>query len=120
MVNVNKTFVLLTAIAYTVFLTVVSLITIGDIPDLGTDFNDKIYHFLAYFILAFIWITYAKNEKSIRIAFVLLIVFGILLEIIQHKINIARMYDVYDLIANCLGVVIGTLFAYKFTVVKLK
>lgn len=118
---VNKTLVFLIALAYTVFLTIISLVSLENTPDLGSAIDDKIYHFIAYFIFAFLWITYYKHKKTkIKLVFLLLMAFGVILELSQHKINPMRIYDIYDLLANCLGIVIGTLFAYKLTVVKLK
>ena len=120
---VSKTLFGITTIAYTIFLVVVSLINISGVPSLGSDFDDKIYHFLAYFLFAYLWTTYLKPSKKknkLLIVFICLIMFGIILELIQHIINPNRVYDTYDLIANCLGVLIGTLLAKKYTIITLK
>jgi VanZ family protein len=46
--------------------------------------------------------------------------FAIFLELIQHQINPNRTFDVIDLLANCIGVVVGTLIAVKQSILKLK
>jgi VanZ family protein len=120
---VVKRLLLLVAIAYTIFLTIVSLVNLNGVPSIGSSFDDKIYHFIAYSGLAFLWISYYKpNQKNgiLVIVFFCAIVFGILLESIQHQINSKRTYDIYDMLANCLGVVFGTLIAYKQNIFKLK
>jgi len=111
------------AIIYTIWLTIVSLISLSSVPSLGSSFDDKIYHFIAYFILAFLWVTYFKPTKKrqiILIVFVCNILFGAILELVQHQLNSNRTYDNLDLLANCLGVIIGTIIAFRIDVFKLK
>ncbi|MGB1231209.1 MAG: VanZ family protein [Winogradskyella sp.] len=109
------------AILYSVVLVIASLISINDVPKLGFSFDDKIYHFVAYFGLAFLWITYSKtltNKK--HLVFISVLLYAVLLEVLQHKINPNRTYDTYDLLANCVGVIIGTLVASRLNILKLK
>ena len=118
-----KKLLLVVAIAYTIWLTVVSLITLKGVPSLGSSFDDKIYHFLAYFIFAFLWITYFKlfqKKYSVYLVFSFTLLFGIILELVQHQLNPNRTYDTYDLMANCLGVLFGTLIAKQYDIYKLK
>ena len=118
-----KKLLLLAAIAYTILLVMVSLIDLKGVPDLGSSFDDKIYHFLAYFVLAILWITYSKqlkNRVKLYQVFLGMIVFGVVLELIQHQLNPNRTYDTLDLLANCLGVVVGTLIAARIDIIKLK
>ncbi len=107
-----KTKVIVIAVLYTAALTVVSLININNIPTAGFSFEDKVYHFVAYLILGFLW-TYAFSNdamgKSIKVAFILALIYGIVIEVLQEKINPMRTYDTFDLIANCLGVIAGAL-----------
>jgi VanZ family protein len=111
------------AIVYTISLVIASLVNLKKIPSLGSSFDDKIYHFMAYVGLAFLWTIYFKSstKKHIKaIVFTSVVLFGVILELIQHKLNPNRTYDNYDLLANCLGVIIGTLIVYKFNIIKLK
>ena len=78
---------------------------------------------MAYIVLAFLWITYVKfdtKSSSLVYTFIAVILFGVILELIQHQINSNRTYDTFDLMANCTGVVFGTLIAIKFNILKLK
>jgi VanZ family protein len=111
------------AIVYTIVLTVASLINIDGVPKIGFSFDDKIYHFLAYVIFALLWVTYIKNHpkiNSVHITTIVLIIFGIILELVQHRFNPNRTYDNLDLLANCLGVVVGMLIAVRIDIIKLK
>jgi VanZ family protein len=119
---VVKKLLLLVAITFTIWLTVVSLINLDGVPSLGSSFDDKIYHFFAYALLAFLWVTYFKSspkKNSVLIVFLVTFSFGVLLELIQHQLNQNRTYDIFDLMANCLGVIFGTLIALKINIYKL-
>ncbi|WP_299364882.1 VanZ family protein [Winogradskyella sp.] len=118
-----KKLLLLVAIVYTILLVVVSLVNLRGVPSLGSSFDDKIYHFLAYFVLAVLWITFFKQKNKkfrLLVVFASIILFGIFLELVQHQLNSNRTYDTYDLIANCLGVLVGTLIAARLDIIKLK
>lgn len=111
------------AMVYTVVLVIASVVNLNNVPSLGSSFDDKIYHFIAYLVLAFLWTTYFKpshKRHTNTIVFVSVIAFGVVLELIQHQLNPNRTYDVYDLMANCLGVLFGTLIVHKFNIIKLK
>lgn len=119
---VVKKLLLLVAVIYTIWLAIISLINLNNVPSLGSSFDDKIYHLLAYLVLAFLWISYFKpsqKKEKFLIVFVCMILFGVVLELIQHQLNPNRTYDNYDLIANCLGVTIGTLIALRLNIFKL-
>lgn len=118
-----KILVFLVAIIYTIVLIIVSLVNLDGVPSLGSSFDDKIYHLIAYLGLAFLWITYYKpNTKNYTLVtvFFCLISFGLILEILQNQINPNRTYDTYDILANCFGVILGTLIANKLNIFKLK
>ncbi len=118
-----KNLLLVVAISYTIALIVLSLINIPDIPDLGSTFDDKILHFVAYFILAIIWITYVKplqSKATYNKVLIATVALGTLLEVLQLVLNPNRSFDVLDMLANALGAFIGTLIAIRFTLLKLK
>jgi len=120
---VLRNLLLLVAIVYTIALVTASLINLSGVPSLGSSFDDKIYHFLAYVALAFLWITYfkpRKKKKSLVIIFLVIIMFGVVLELVQHQLNPNRTYDTYDLMANCLGVIFGAIIADRINIYKLK
>lgn len=104
--------ILLVAITYSTVLGIISLTSVKGIPDLGVSFADKIYHFLAYAMLSYLWFAvlfyrFTINRlKAISYAAFISIVFGIIIEVLQGGITASRISDVYDGIANTLGVLI--------------
>ena len=114
-----KTFWWGASIAYTIFLTVVSLISLGDLPELGSDFDDKLYHLGAYIVLGFLWAWVAqttRKKNALIISLLVTLLYGIFLEMIQHKLNPTRTFDLVDMLSNCIGVGFGTIiaaFVYK-------
>lgn len=120
---VVKKLLLPASIVYTIMLIIASLVNLNGVPSLGSSFDDKIYHCLAYLVLALLWMSYYKpsNERYIKVVvFSCLILFGIVLELIQHQLNPNRTYDNYDLLSNCIGVLLGTLIAIRLNIIKLK
>lgn len=118
-----KKVLLLVSIAYTLTLVIASLITLNGIPSLGSSFDDKIYHVVAYFGLALLWLLYLKPFKTKRLLFIVLfaaVFLGFILELLQYLVNSNRTYDTYDLIANSIGAIFGTLIASQINIYKLK
>ncbi|WP_296315760.1 VanZ family protein [Winogradskyella sp. UBA3174] len=102
---------------------IVSFINLYNVPKIGSGHDDKIYHVLAYSILAFLWMTYFKSSNKPHIilsVIVSTVFFGLVIEILQHQLNSNRTFDVLDILANCVGVLIGTLIAVRLYIYKLK
>ncbi|MEW4923562.1 VanZ family protein [Algibacter sp. 2305UL17-15] len=104
-----KRYALLLAIPYSIALATVSLMHLKNVPDVGVDYGDKIFHFLAYAVMCFLWYlvfrfkyNYTFN-KAIGYAAILAIVFGIIIEVLQGTLTTKRSLDVYDALANSLG-----------------
>lgn len=111
------------SITYTLALIIASLITLKGVPSLGSTFDDKIYHIVAYTGLAFLWTFYLKPFKTKYIpfgVFFLAAFLGFILELLQYYVNPNRSYDTYDLIANTIGAIFGTLIAVQLNTDKLK
>ncbi|WP_223267151.1 VanZ family protein [Polaribacter sp. IC073] len=77
--------------------------------DISISHLDKWQHCLAYFTLSLSWLfaVYKENKKYL-IVFAC-VVFGIIIEILQHTLTNYRTGDYFDVIANSLGVLIGLL-----------
>jgi VanZ family protein len=82
-------------------------------PQIDIEQGDKLGHFAAYGTLMF-WFCLLYARRSTRIAYALLwIAMGIGLEFIQGQLGY-RTYDVYDMYANTIGVLIGGAAALRF------
>ncbi len=118
-----KKLLLLASVSYTIVLIVVSFINLHSVPKLGSSFDDKVYHLLAYLLLAFFWVIYFrllnKNYSSLT-PFISVLLFGTIIESLQHQLNPNRTFDVYDILANCIGTILGTLIALRLNIIKLK
>ena len=119
----HKKLFLLGAIFYTLILVIASLVNINGVPSLGSSFDDKIYHVVAYMILGLFWVLYFKPFKTKFVPVIVLfisILLGYILELLQYLVNPNRTYDTFDLIANTIGALIGTFIATKLKILKLK
>lgn len=111
----KKNILLIITIGYSLALITVCLIKLNNIPDIGVSFGDKIFHFLAYGLLTFLWFytfIYAfrfKKKKAILSASILSVIFGIIIEVLQGSVTVSRQFDVYDVIANTMGVLLISL-----------
>lgn len=75
-------------------------------PQIDIEHGDKLGHFAAYGTLMF-WFCLLYRHRVSRIAYALLwIAMGIGLEFIQGQLGY-RTYEVYDMYANTLGVLLG-------------
>ena len=121
----NKILVLVVSIIYSTLLVYLTFGNVHSIvPDTNLEFQDKIFHFLAYSGLSFLWCYYSfliQIKKGSLKVFLATFFFGIISEFLQEKINPMRHFDVIDLIANCLGVMFGTIIVvFGFKIRKLK
>jgi len=68
---------------------------------------DKVVHFIFYAVLSFLLLYgMRKNNASFNgtlWAFLLAIIFGVLIELIQGNFITNRNFDYYDIIANIIG-----------------
>ena len=74
---------------------------------------DKVFHSLAYFVLAISWLFtfYKKPEKKYTIV-ISCIIFGIIIEVLQMNLTAYRTGDLLDVLANTFGVLLA-LFVFN-------
>lgn len=111
-----KKFALFAALIYSAVLIYLSLIKLTNVPDMGVSFADKIFHFLAYFVLTLLWFAAffhqfnIKKRKAIIYASLFSIAFGIIIEVLQGSFTAYRVLDAYDVLANTSGVLLAVFF----------
>ena len=107
-------------IYFAIFITIIigwgSLTTIeGTIPS-NINVSDKVIHCAAYLILTLSWLMVFKNNyKVLNISvFIAVSVFfyGIIIEVLQATVTINRQFEIKDIVANTIGIILG------FTVFK--
>lgn len=109
---VNKRLFLLAAIVYSIVLTSALLIPNDGIPYFGTNYEDKIYHLVAYGLLCFLWAKVFLGygiKRSILFALILSIVYGTVIEVLQGYLTDTRRTSIGDGLANCAGAIIVSL-----------
>ena len=102
-----KNILLVVALLYTIALALVSLLNASNLPKIRIDNGDKFAHAIAYSLLCFMWYLVFKTHKlakALLIAACVSIIYGILLEVLQGTLTEARVPDIYDILANCIGV----------------
>ncbi|MFD1293208.1 VanZ family protein [Lutibacter holmesii] len=96
------------ALFFTVFITVGSLTSIPNAGVPKLTYFDKIVHTSAYFLLTTSWLIGVKiSRTSLKNAFsiaFLVFVYGIIIEVLQGAITNQRQADIYDVLANFIGV----------------
>ena len=99
-------------IVYTISIGVLSLAHLTKVPELNTGFDDKIAHFVLYAGLClFLFMSFhlLKSKSSLLLASLISIVYGSIIEVLQGIVSIHRTTEVFDLVANCLGVFVMAL-----------
>ena len=104
------------ALVYTVVLTGVSIIERDNIPLVPIfPMQDKLAHLIAYFLLAICWGSYWLRRRNLGfwrpfVPFMLLgaLIYGTIIEVLQGVLTHSRTADIYDILANCLGMFIGS------------
>ena len=106
----------MTTAALYLFWPAAALVTWGELtphpPSFTQLFWDKSLHFTAYFGLAAMATLALRSRKRVAGALILLAVLGGILEILQGFTG--RDPDVYDEVANCIGIVAGFVIAQGF------
>ena len=122
-------FLLLIALVYTIAIAYLSLINLAQSPVKEFGLSDKILHAVAYFGMVILWLFYAvfkfvvERLKEISvIVCVLVIVFGIFIEVLQHILTDYRELDFYDIVANSVGAIAAVLLLWilKDLLIRLK
>lgn len=73
--------------------------------------SDKLIHFVGHFILANLYLWYRADKM--KLVSILLLIMAILTEFLQHLIP-GRSFDIWDIIANLLGVILGLWVAHSY------
>lgn len=108
------------AILCTLSILVLSLMS--EVPQPGNvELNDKLGHFIAYLVLTFFWLIFAKyffkNTINLLLVAIACISYGIIIEMMQHYLTATRTASVLDVLANTTGALLA--FCLVF-VVKIK
>lgn len=104
--------IIFTALSITIVIGVLSLIKAPE-PPIKISSQDKIYHTIAYFMLATTWLLsfpVPSQKKNIKYAIALgCVIYGIIIEVLQTTLTTYRTASLLDVVANTVGVFMALL-----------
>jgi VanZ family protein len=110
---------LIIGLFYTLFITTAFLLPASEIPK-ERFLNDKVIHISLHLILSFVWLLFYFIYKNCSINLMKLIsilflcfVYGIIIEFIQELFLTSRHADFFDILANTIGTIIGSLIFWN-------
>ena len=105
---------------YTFVVIILSLIPVPNlkIPEFYLFQPDKLVHFSMYFIMLFVWVkSKFFNESALKFkSLILVFVISFSTEILQGTSFIKRYFEIADLVANAIGILLsyGTFVLYPY------
>ncbi len=77
--------------------------------------TDKLAHLIFYAVFSFLWCM-SLRKRNVEKKYVLFfsIFFGVLMEIFQLYLFNGRSFELYDILANIIGSIIGVILFQKF------
>ena len=105
-------------ILYTLLIVIISLIPIPQItfPETSLFQWDKFFHILVYLVMSMMWITNGfLNTKKFKWSYLFNVFFlGLLIEFFQYILPTGRYFEIVDITANGLGILLGFLISYSY------
>ena len=108
-----------TATAWTVLILFLSFKAPSVNPKYIFEYQDKVVHFVFYFVFVFLWARFMKatlgvNSKQLRTVFLIAVLLSGGIELSQELLTVNRHAEWADMLANLLGAGIGGVFARFF------
>ncbi|MAP53928.1 VanZ family protein [Altibacter sp.] len=101
-------------IFYTILVTVAFLLPATNVPGISLPYFDKVVHIVVHWILLLIWLRHTMltdqnhiSNKIIVVVLVMCFLYGCSIEVLQHWFTNSRKFDVFDIVANGIGSVLG-------------
>lgn len=95
----------------------------SDVPGIDIPYIDKWVHiglFFALSVLWTLWLELGSNKPKVKKLplFLLLLFYGMVIELIQHTLLPTRSADPWDVVANAAGILLGMWTAYRWLKAK--
>ena len=106
------------ALFWTFLIIYLSLRNAANMPKINFKNADKVVHFTFYFGFVILWYRHLVFRNSVllnnKIVLVLIsIVFGVVIEFAQKNLTTTRQADIWDVLANSIGTLVGIFVATK-------
>lgn len=114
----HKRRVLICSLLWTVMILIACLIPGNEVPDVHIPLIDKWVHFIIFGGFTFLWLCFLKQAtaKNGLWMLALALILGYAVELLQGSgITTGRSYDLYDVLADGIGGLLGTIvfFAWR-------
>ena len=111
----KRKYIYLILLFYSIFIFAVSSFPGSNLQETKFDLMDKIFHIGAYGILAVIGVNCIKRDDLIGILLIMIVgtIYGGLIEIWQGTV-VERDANIYDGVANSIGMVLGSIIGNKY------
>jgi VanZ family protein len=110
------------AFLWTLAIAVACLVSMNEVPNVTVYGKDKTVHAFFYFVFSILWFLFLSKEMPkwtfVQKALFVIIssfLYGGIIEISQGQFTDTRKADVYDVIANVSGSIVGILVLYLMT-----
>lgn len=93
-----------------ILITVLSFISIRNLPKINTGYDDKIFHALSYSVFVLLVFNYLQKlqvKNAVWISMLATFIYGTIIEILQKVLTTHRTFDVFDMVANGAGILLG-------------
>jgi VanZ family protein len=104
------------ALIWTIVIAFLCLVSFNHIPRVGLSNSDKYAHFTFHFVFSGLWFLYFSHRKgnfnkvsTFLMVFLLSFFYGVAIEMMQDLFTETRKADVFDVLANAIGALIGLL-----------
>jgi len=104
------------AFIWTLVIAFLSLVSFNNIPKMGWSNSDKYAHFTFHFVFSGLWFLYFSYRKgnfnevrTVLAVFFLSLFYGIAIEMLQYLFTETRKADIFDVLANAFGALVGLL-----------
>ena len=105
---------------YTILISIALLTPISGAPKIDFSHFDKILHIIIHAFLFIVWACYVislKKNISLNKIYLFLflgaLIYGILIEVLQEQFVPTRGADVFDVVANLFGLVLGVFVIHR-------
>lgn len=110
--SARKRFFLISAVVWTLLIAFLCLVSFNKLPSLGVSGADKYVHIALHFTFTLLWFLYADQTDASKSrlpykVFASSFVYGIVIEIAQELFTATRHADVFDVMANTFGALLG-------------
>ncbi|MEM6684824.1 MAG: VanZ family protein [Bacteroidota bacterium] len=121
----RKYIFLFIAIAWTIAITIVSLVPVKEPEALQFLYADKLVHIGIYFFFTIVWFmafskgitTNTLQKNALLFSGVFSFLYGIAIELMQENLVISREGDWQDALANTIGIIVA-IFIIKWFIAK--